>query len=126
MPLRCPCEKTDMQFLGRLVFGLGFVLGLPATAMAAGDIATGRTLAIDACSACHKVSAGQTRPAPILDPDEGVSIQAPDFTWIAKKYARRPRALRRYIQAPVHPMREQIWDAADLDDVVAFIRTIRG
>lgn len=101
-------------------------LGLTGAAMAAGDSRAGRILAIDACSACHKVTPGQTRPAPVLDPDEGVSIQAPDFTWIATKYAHRPRALRRYIQAPVHPMREQVWDAGDLDAVVAFIRTIHG
>ena len=75
-----------------------FWLGAAGAAEAAGDARLGRGIAIEACSACHKVSAGQTRPAPVLDPDEGVNIAAPDFTVIARKYARRPKALRRYIQ----------------------------
>ena len=114
-----------MRFLAIIWLSALFSLGVASAATAAGDSEAGRTLAIDACSACHRVTPGQTRPAPVLDPDEGVSIQAPDFTWIARKYARRPRALRRYIQAPVHPMREQVWDPGDLDAVVTFIRTIR-
>lgn len=109
----------------RFLLIVPFWLGAMGTALAADSNAAGRSLAIDACSACHKVTAGQVRPGPVLDSDEGVSIQAPDFTWIARKYARRPRALARYIQAPVHPMREQNWDAGDLESVVAFIRTIR-
>ena len=101
-----------------------FWLGAAGAAEAAGDVRLGRGIAIEACSACHKVSAGQMRPAPVLDPDEGVSTAAPDFTVIARKYARRPKALRRYIQAPVHPMREQLWDGEDLDAVVAFVQTM--
>jgi mono/diheme cytochrome c family protein len=119
-------RETTMRPLAAIWLSTLFSLALTGAATAAGDSKAGRVLAIDACSACHKVTPGQTRPAPVQDPDEGVGIQAPDFTWIARKYARRPRALRRYIQAPVHPMREQVWDTGDLDAVVAFIRTIRN
>jgi hypothetical protein len=43
---------------------------------------------------------------------------------IARKYARRPAALRRFILNPVHPMPEQNWDPADLTAVVAFILSL--
>ncbi|MEY4966380.1 MAG: hypothetical protein RL274_1963 [Pseudomonadota bacterium] len=62
-----------------------FWLGATGAAEAAGDVRLGSGIAIEACSACHKVVAGQTRPAPVLDPDEGVSITAPDFAWITRK-----------------------------------------
>lgn len=114
-------RKSRMRYLLIALFWLAAM----GAAEAAGDVRLGRGIAIEACAACHKVMVGQTRPDPVLDPDEGVSIAAPDLAWIARKYARRPKALRRYIQAPVHPMREQIWDADDLDAVVAFIGTLR-
>jgi len=113
-------RKAVMRYLLAALFWLGAT----AAAQAAGDAGLGRAIAIEACSACHKVMPHQKQPDPVLNPDEGVSIAAPDFTRIARKYARRPRALRDYIRAPIHPMREQMWDAQDLDAVVAFIGTL--
>ncbi|OAI44679.1 hypothetical protein AYO42_04480 [Rhizomicrobium sp. SCGC AG-212-E05] len=108
----------------RYVLAAFFWLGVTASAQAAGDARLGRGIAIEACSACHKVMPHQKQPDPVLNPDEGIRITAPDFSSIARKYARRPRALRDYIEAPTHPMREQMWDPEDLDAVVAFIQTL--
>ncbi len=108
----------------RYVLAVFFWLGVTATAQAAGDAGLGRAIAIEACSACHKVMPHQKQPDPVLNPDEGISITAPDFRSIARKYARRPRALRAYIAAPAHPMREQMWNPEDLDAVVAFIQAL--
>lgn len=81
----------------------------------------GRTLAIDACSACHQVTADQKPRPPVFDPDEYRNVVPPSFAAIAAKYSRRPWALRRFILLPRHPMPEQNWDPADLTAVVAFI-----
>jgi mono/diheme cytochrome c family protein len=108
----------------RYVLAVFLWLGVTATAQAASDAGLGRAIAIEACSACHQVMPHQKQPDPVPNPDEGISIAAPDFSSIARKYASRPRALRSYIAAPVHPMREQMWIPEDLDAVVAFIGTI--
>lgn len=94
-------------------------------AQAAGNVGAGRALAVDACSACHQVTARQKTPPPVFNPEEGVDVAAPSFPVIAKKYARRPSALRHIILSPPHPMREQLWDRADLAAVVAFIQSLR-
>ncbi len=62
-----------------------FWIGATAAAAAAGDVRLGRGIAIEACSACHKVIPHQKQPDPVLNPDEGVGIAAPDFTRIARK-----------------------------------------
>ena len=99
-----------------------------AVALAAGeaqarvaDPVRGRHLAIEACAACHKVTAGQKQPAPVADPDGGDSIAAPSFFAIAAKFGRDKPSLRAFILAPAHPMREQTFLPRDLNDIVAYI-----
>jgi mono/diheme cytochrome c family protein len=93
-------------------------------AQAAQNIRAGRELAIQACSACHQVTADQKPRPPVFNPEEYANVAAPTFVAVAAKYARRPWALRRFILNPVHPMPEQNWDPADLTSVVAFIQSL--
>jgi mono/diheme cytochrome c family protein len=96
-----------------------------AGTQAAPDVRAGRDLAIDACSACHQVTQEQKSRPPVFDRDEQTYVPAPSFNAIAIKYFDRPSALRAFILAPAHPMREQNWDPADLAAVVAFIRSLK-
>jgi mono/diheme cytochrome c family protein len=95
-----------------------------AGAQAAQNIRAGRTLAVQACSACHQVTADQKPRPAVFNPEEYANVAAPPFIAIAAKYARRPWALRHFIQNPVHPMPEQNWDPGDLTSVVAFIQSL--
>lgn len=88
------------------------------------DPVVGRTIAKEACAACHQVLPGQTIPAPVHDADEGIDITPPTFVEIAKRYRGNHKALRNFILVPYHPMREQEWNSDDLDDVIAFIAAI--
>jgi mono/diheme cytochrome c family protein len=110
----------------RLTFYAVLWIGAMACgAQAAQNIRAGRELAIDACSACHRVTPDQKPRPPVFNPEEYANVAAPAFSAIAEKYARRPLALRRFILNPVHPMPEQNWDPADLTAVVAFIQSLR-
>ena len=50
-------------------------------------------------------------------------VAAPSFVDIGRKYRGKPRTLRAFIIAPVHPMREQRFLRRDLDDIIAYIRS---
>jgi len=84
----------------------------------------GRTLAIQACSACHQVTETQSPSAPVLNPDTLEHVPAPSFAEIAHKYGRNTKALRAFIRAPAHPMREQQFLPHDLDAIVVYIRSL--
>ncbi len=105
--------------------GLLALIALSAAAQAAPPgAARGRMLAVEACAACHKVTAQQRQPAPVADPDTGEKILAPPFTAIAKRYAGNADGLRAFITLPSHPMREQTFLPRDLRDIVAYIRSL--
>jgi len=95
-----------------------------AAAAADNLVVQGKLRAIESCSACHQVMAAQPRPAPVFDPDENRSIQAPTFRRIASEYGQQPRLLRKLITNPRHPMREQQFLADDLRSIVAFIQSL--
>jgi mono/diheme cytochrome c family protein len=88
----------------------------------ADDVSRGETIAVEACSSCHQATARQALPPPIPNPDEATSVPAPSFFDLATMDA---ETLRARIKAPAHPMREQDWNDSDLNDVVAYIRSLR-
>lgn len=88
-------------------------------------LAEGRRNAIEDCSACHRVTAGQRQPAPVPNSDEAISVQAPAFDRIARRYAGRTGALREVIQAPRHPMREQQFLPEELDSLIRYIGSLQ-
>ena len=89
------------------------------------QIREGRAIAIDACSACHQVTPGQKRPAPVPDPHESVLVAAPGFAEIAKNHGSDEAYLRAAILRPHYPMREQDWLESDLRAVIAYIESLR-
>jgi mono/diheme cytochrome c family protein len=104
----------------------GLVIANPgALAAESRTISNGKAIAIDACSACHRVTAQQKPPPPVFDIDEQAKILAPDFRTIARRRGTNPVWLRNFILAPRHPMREQDWNARDLKEVVAYIQSLR-
>ena len=108
----------------RLAVSLLLAVALTAAAQAkthSGNPARGRALAIEACSACHKVTARQRQPAPVADPDTRESVIAPTFYAVAVKFGHDTAAMRAFVLAPTHPMREQQFVPRDLNDIIAYI-----
>lgn len=111
--------------LGLGILAIAMLAGASAPAEARAANATrGRVLAIEDCSACHQVTARQSLPPPVRDPDADENIAAPTFAVIGRKYAGDPKALRAFIVEPHYPMREQEFLPRDLDDIVAYIRAL--
>jgi len=94
--------------------------------LASNLVAEGRQDAMLECAACHRVTLRQTQPASVPDPDEGRAVTAPAFDVIAGRYAGRPRALRAFVQAPRHPMREQQFLRRDLTAISRYIASLQG
>lgn len=109
----------------RLV-GAALILSAMAYRPAAGTETTvdyGRTLAMEACSACHQVTPAQKKPAPVANPDEGFHVAAPAFTAIAAKCLQESD-LRTKIASPHYPMREQVLGDVDLASLAKYIRSL--
>jgi mono/diheme cytochrome c family protein len=90
-----------------------------------GEVFAGKVIALESCAACHQVDTSQAVPRPVRDPDQNLDVAAPSFKRIARLYNGDRASLRRYIQAPHYPMREQQWSGGDLDAVVAFITDMK-
>jgi mono/diheme cytochrome c family protein len=86
----------------------------------------GREIALDACSACHKVTHSQKTPPQVPNPEELTWVTAPTFAEIARKHGMDQVYLRKAITDPKHPMREQEWKSSDLDAAVAYFRYLRA
>jgi cytochrome c len=89
---------------------------------------TGRALALDYCSACHRVSPEQA-PHPKLTVDTGSGTQefeVPSFWEIANRPGRNSEYLHKLIQAPHYPMREQLFIPDELDQLVSYIMSLKG
>ena len=80
------------------------------------DAAAGRHLAETWCSHCHVVSKRQSR---------GTSTGAPTFPAIAAEKAITPMALRAFLQTPHHRMPDLHLSRDEIDDVSAYILSLR-
>ena len=99
-------------------------LAAASTAQAAGDIAHGRTKAMQYCAACHKVTDTQTQPPQVYDREADDHIQAPPFSSIAAKYAGNEAGLRAFVHLPQYPMPAQELSPTDLADLSAYILSL--
>jgi mono/diheme cytochrome c family protein len=88
------------------------VLLLAASAQAAGDPDKGRALATSWCVSCHDVSPGTAR-----------TDAAPSFPTLAKQ--RSPEALKGWLSAPHPPMPNLSLSRAEIDDIVAYLTSLR-
>jgi hypothetical protein len=89
---------------------------------------TGLALARDYCSACHRVSAEQRPPAKVtVDTGSGSEeYEAPSFHQVAARPGRDADYLRTFIQAPHYPMREQLFIPEELEQIVAYILSLKA
>lgn len=100
----------------------GGLAGLAAIATAGarelpGDAALGHALALKACVECHEVEAGQ-RGARLPDP--------PSFQNVAEEPAMTPLALRVFLSTPHTNMPGLILTDAEIDDIIAWIHSLKG
>ncbi|HTQ14212.1 MAG TPA: c-type cytochrome [Rhizomicrobium sp.] len=112
-----------------LMANAGANAGANAAASVAGDakqVSLGHQIAVEACSSCHRVERAQAQPQGVPNPEERNAVMAPSFAAIASDTRDNDAFLRQAITAPKHPMREQEWQKADLDAVVAYIRSLSG
>jgi mono/diheme cytochrome c family protein len=88
----------------------------------------GQAFAQEYCSACHRVSAEQA-PPPKVTVNTGVGseeYEAPSFRQIAETPGRSAAYLRTFIQAPHYPMPEQVFIPDELEQIVAYIVSLKG
>ena len=101
----------------RLSSGLALVLiALAAPSLAApppGDSARGAALATRWCAGCHLPTG-----------DGAVTDAAPTFHWIAGQAEKDPRFIRAFLMKPHAPMPPLDLSRQDIDDVVAYFKTI--
>lgn len=88
----------------------------PAAAEQA-DVAAGRALAVQLCSGCHLVAAGQRSP---------MAVGAPTFAQIADDPANTEFRLRNVLRTPHPVMPMLILTPEETESVVAFVRSLRS
>jgi mono/diheme cytochrome c family protein len=88
----------------------------PADAQEVGDVATGRRLSDTWCSSCHLVGPGSTR---------GVSNGAPTFAAIAQEKSVTLPSLQVFLQTPHANMPDLHLSRAEIDDLAAYILSLR-
>jgi mono/diheme cytochrome c family protein len=88
----------------------------PAVAQELGDIAAGQRLADNWCSSCHIVGANSQR---------GTSTGAPPFSAIARMKSTTPMALRAFLQTPHSRMPDLHLSREEIDNVTAYILSLR-
>jgi len=86
----------------------------PAAAQA-GDPTRGRTLAEQWCARCHAIAPGRTSP------EAGI----PSFMHMAADPENTRTALRQFITIPHFEMPPQSLTTAEIDDVIAYILSLR-
>jgi mono/diheme cytochrome c family protein len=114
-------------------FGLAFVaillwgLAMPPALADGNNAPDGSTLAAEDCSACHRVTAEQPQPPPVMmqESTSQETVQAPSFRQIARRPGRSADYLRAFIQAPHYPMPEQQFIPEELDAIIAYITSLK-
>ncbi|SMF55875.1 Cytochrome c553 [Tistlia consotensis] len=111
--------KTGLA-LAALLLALQPRATLAASDPAAGDAAAARPIVAEHCATCHQVPGLEARFAK-------ARVTAPAFQAIADDPAKYPEAqLRAFLQKPHFPMGSLILSPSDIDNIVAFIASLRG
>jgi mono/diheme cytochrome c family protein len=119
--------RTSLCFIAVASFGLlaSAIVHAAARSQTAELTQVGRSVALDACGACHQVRPGDPMPTPVYDPDQRTMVKAPSFATIMRDPRKDAIYLRAVIRVPHYPMKEQAILAADLDAVVAYLQSLR-
>ena len=89
-------------------------LAAPAAAES-GNAARGRALAERFCAKCHAVAPGRTGPEPAV----------PSFMRMAADPEQTRSSLRQFITLPHYEMEPQTLTSAEIDDVIAYILSLK-
>jgi hypothetical protein len=110
-------------FVATLLLGLA----MPPALADGNNAPDGSTLAVEDCSACHRVTAEQPQPQPVVvqGSTSQETIQAPSFRQIARRPGRSAEYLRAFIQAPHYPMPEQQFIPEELDAIIDYITSLK-
>jgi mono/diheme cytochrome c family protein len=92
-------------------------LASPAPAQSPAAVAHGRMLAAEVCAGCHALDGGEPR--------EVGGVRVPSLRAIAGKPLQSAESLRSLITAPRHPMPALRLELSDVEDLVAYIRSLR-
>jgi mono/diheme cytochrome c family protein len=114
LPGRIAPEDIDMRMLLAVVALHLVTMG--AQAQPFGDAAAGRRLAETECGACHAVGPGGA----------GAARGGPAFADIATMPSATHLSLHAFLRQPHPPMPHLVLRPAELDDVVAYILSLRG
>ncbi|MCW3475394.1 c-type cytochrome [Limobrevibacterium gyesilva] len=87
----------------------------PSACQETGDVAAGRRLAEASCSTCHIIG-----PTP-----QRVGNDVPTFAAIARMPSTTPLALRAFLQTPHSRMPNLILKPGEIDDLIAYILSLR-
>ena len=93
---------------------LAAALGAPAAAET-GNAARGRALAEQVCAKCHAIAPGRTGPEPAV----------PSFMRMAADPEQTRSSLRQFITLPHYEMEPQTLTTPEIDDVIAYILSLR-
>ncbi|MCW5771539.1 MAG: cytochrome c [Rhodospirillaceae bacterium] len=106
-----------MRSTARTISAAGFAaLAMLATARAESpDPARGRAVAERSCAKCHAIAPGRTGPEPAI----------PSFMQMARDPDHTRASLRQMIELPHHEMPAQSLTRAEIDDVVAYILSLK-
>ncbi|MGG5817177.1 c-type cytochrome [Falsiroseomonas sp. HW251] len=88
---------------------------LAVAAAAQGDPATGRRLAEAQCASCHAVAGGGPSP----------NMAAPPFAAVARMPSTTALSLQAFLRTPHGQMPDVVLTPAQLDDVTAWILSLR-
>lgn len=107
------------RLFATLVGGFAALAGIAAAAAQElpGDPLLGRALALDACVECHEIEPDE-RDAKLPDP--------PAFRNLADDTAMTVLALRVFLTTPHSNMPGLILSDAEIDDVIAYIHSLKG
>jgi mono/diheme cytochrome c family protein len=93
---------------------VGAAMAAPAMAES-GNAARGRALAEQFCAKCHAIAPGRTGPEPAV----------PSFMRMAADPEQTRSSLRQFITLPHYEMEPQTMTSAEIDDVIAYILSLR-
>jgi mono/diheme cytochrome c family protein len=92
----------------------GAAMAAPAMAES-GNATRGRALAEQFCAKCHAIAPGRTGPEPAV----------PSFMRMAADPEQTRSSLRQFITLPHYEMEPQTMTSAEIDDVIAYILSLR-
>jgi mono/diheme cytochrome c family protein len=112
--VRSPREMRDRVVLLALLATLVHLFSPGAST--ASDVTAGRSLAERWCSNCHVVGPAQQR---------GTSIGVPPFSAIAQMSSTTPMSLPAFLMTPHPPMPDLHLTRDEIDDVAAYILSLK-